>query len=82
MFSLGYAFNELRRRFGRTLVTALGLAPIAVVQPIGVFALVVTALITARTRFGSTLCRAAACSIAASIITSARSHARCMLLTA
>ncbi|HVB04907.1 MAG TPA: ABC transporter permease [Acidimicrobiales bacterium] len=26
MFSLGYAFNELRRRFGRTLVTALGLA--------------------------------------------------------
>ncbi len=26
MFSLGYALNELRRRFGRTLVTALGLA--------------------------------------------------------
>ena len=26
MFSLSYAWNELRRRFGRTLVTALGLA--------------------------------------------------------
>ena len=26
MFSLGYAWNELRRRWGRTLVTALGLA--------------------------------------------------------
>ena len=26
MFSLGYAWNELRRRWGRTLVTAIGLA--------------------------------------------------------
>ena len=26
MFSLGYAWNELRRRWGRTLVTAFGLA--------------------------------------------------------
>src|SRR5580700_1726843 len=26
MFSLGYAWNELRRRLGRTVVTAIGLA--------------------------------------------------------
>jgi len=26
VFSLGYAWNELRRRWGRTLVTAFGLA--------------------------------------------------------
>ena len=29
MFSPGYAWNELRRRFGRTLVTAIGLAAAA-----------------------------------------------------
>jgi drug/metabolite transporter (DMT)-like permease len=52
-------------------LTALGFSPIAVVQPIGVFALVITALISARTtheRLGAPAVRAIATCVAAVVV--------------